>query len=203
MTEARNVRIDAIFYSGSQMRLVDAPMLPALRAPIPDARHPSDHLPVVARLRLTGDLDRAMLVARAWFNAVGGLSLGFCEEMPPLTRDELDVAWTYFDWSCEGTLTLPKLRRVASLAGIQVSLDRIERIFENVLAGGESSSRALAARSQLDVRGRSRMCIIPANSASNAPRSASRGAVHPGLRAIPRRGAPAVHAALARGVEDL
>ena len=160
VTEARNVRIDAIFYSGSQMRLVDAPMLPALRAPIPDARHPSDHLPVVARLRLTGDLDRAMLVARAWFNAVGGLSLGFCEEMPPLTRDELDVAWTYFDWSCEGTLTLPKLRRVASLAGIQVSLDRIERIFENVLAGGESSlARFSSSDRSSDVSGRSRMRI--------------------------------------------
>ena len=153
VTEARNVRIDAIFYSGSQMRLVDAPMLPKLRAPIPDARHPSDHLPVVARLRLAGDLDRAMLEVRAWFNVVGGLSLGSGEEMPPLTRDELDVAWTYFDWSCEGALTLAKLRRVASLAGIQVTLDRIEHIFEKLLAVG-GAPLSLAHGTSLDQQGR-------------------------------------------------
>ena len=94
---------------------------PAHGALVRVQRPVSMRLPVVARLRLAGDLDRAMLEVRAWFNVVGGLSLGSGEEMPPLTRDELDVAWTYFDWSCEGTLTLPKLRRTLRSSSARAS----------------------------------------------------------------------------------
>jgi endonuclease/exonuclease/phosphatase family metal-dependent hydrolase len=70
VTVARDVRIDALFYPSSSLELVEAPMLPLLRAPIPDARHASDHLPVCATFRLRTDYEKSLSLARAWFVAV-------------------------------------------------------------------------------------------------------------------------------------
>jgi len=52
-TAARSVWIDYIFYSGRTMELVEPPPVePCPDGAIPDAEHPSDHLPVRASLRL-------------------------------------------------------------------------------------------------------------------------------------------------------
>ena len=70
MTTARDVRIDALFYPTSSLELVEAPMLPLLSTPIPDRRHPSDHLPVRATFKLRTGLEKSLSLARAWFVTV-------------------------------------------------------------------------------------------------------------------------------------
>ena len=50
ITEERTLRIDYVLYQSSQLSLTGVGFVPRLRSPIPDATHPSDHLPVSARL---------------------------------------------------------------------------------------------------------------------------------------------------------
>lgn len=52
VTEERQLRIDYLLYQSTSLRLTGVGSLPKLSSPIPDDVHPSDHLPVSARLVL-------------------------------------------------------------------------------------------------------------------------------------------------------
>ena len=52
VTEERNLRIDYLLYQSSAISLAGVGRLPRLISYIPDEDHPSDHLPVSARLVL-------------------------------------------------------------------------------------------------------------------------------------------------------
>lgn len=75
-------------------------MLPELASAIPDAEHPSDHLPVKATFRLRTTMERIEGSARAWCSAVlEGVVDGI-----PLTREQLRLGFTLFDWNGDNTV---------------------------------------------------------------------------------------------------
>lgn len=93
-TTARNVRIDAIMYQSQRLELVDVCKLPKLssQSPIPNAEHPSDHLPIYATFRLATKLQIQHHVAREWFLRMSGQSC-----MLPLNSDQLQDAFNFYD----------------------------------------------------------------------------------------------------------
>lgn len=129
VTSSRKVRIDAIFYRSSHLELIDVPMLPELHHPIPDLEHPSDHLPLQASLRLKGDFDCTLALARTWFETVGDLG---ASEVPPLTQAELGAAWVQYDRDAEETVTLPKFKKSILLLGLRTPTCMEEDVFEKV-----------------------------------------------------------------------
>jgi len=51
VTSTRRMRIDYLLHS-TAVQMIDAPNMPALASPIPDDEHPSDHIPLVIKVRL-------------------------------------------------------------------------------------------------------------------------------------------------------
>eukprot|EP00434_Breviolum_minutum_P003820 symbB.v1.2.003361.t1/scaffold186.1/size279346/8 len=78
LTHARKLRIDAIVYQCQRLELVDVHESPedSLHEVIPNARHPSDHVPIVARFRCRPQRGQETLrqMAKEWFWSLAGIA---------------------------------------------------------------------------------------------------------------------------------
>lgn len=94
ITKARQVRIDIVQYTSSQLEVLDVAPVPKLRQGevIPSAQHPSDHFPVCVRFRLKDSYTKHKEYARAWLECVAGR-----QRVHPLTEVELQIAFDFFD----------------------------------------------------------------------------------------------------------
>ena len=92
VTAARDVRIDAILYQSQRLLLTDTRKAPALPEPIPNAQHPSDHIPIMATFEVRSELSHHQECARAWFNTIAGRT-----GHVPLTREGLASAYFVFE----------------------------------------------------------------------------------------------------------
>ena len=110
ITEERHLRIDYVLYQSASLSLTGVGHVPKLTMPIPDARHPSDHLPVSARLLIKPHWAQVEEDARQWLAAVSGTT-----SVRPLSGDALRLAFTYFDKDATGQVSLVQLE-----AGMQV-----------------------------------------------------------------------------------
>jgi len=92
VTAARDVRIDALLYQSQRLVLTDSLEAPSLPAPIPNADHPSDHVPIMATFEVRSALSSHQECARGWFNTIAG-RIGHV----PLTREGLAGAFFVFE----------------------------------------------------------------------------------------------------------
>jgi len=101
ITKARQVRIDVVQFLSSQLEVLDIIPVPMLRfgEVIPNAEHPSDHLPVCVRFKLKESYRKHKECARAWLECVAGK-----EKLHPLTEPELRIAFQFFDRDCSGQI---------------------------------------------------------------------------------------------------
>ena len=101
VTSTRRMRIDYLLHS-SQVAIDDTARMPLLTTPIPDEAHPSDHLPLVIRVRLKSKLSQLHEVANAWAQVV--LADGDASKCSaaPLSSEELDRAFAFFDGDSDG-----------------------------------------------------------------------------------------------------
>ena len=72
VTQERHLRIDYLLYQAAAITLTGVGRLPAISSFIPDAEHPSDHLPVSARLVLRSHWAQVEENARQWLACVSG-----------------------------------------------------------------------------------------------------------------------------------
>lgn len=106
ITEERHLRIDYLLYQSSALTLTGVGHVPRLSpdAPIPDEAHPSDHLPVSARLVLKSHWAQVEDDARQWLACISGTTT-----VRPLSGDRLRLAFTYFDKDASGDVTAVQL----------------------------------------------------------------------------------------------
>ena len=104
VTEERHLRIDYVLYQSSALTLTGVGNVPKLTSPIPNIDHPSDHLPVSARLVLKSHWAQVEEDARQWLAAVSGTT-----SVRPLSGDALRLAFTYFDRDASGLVNLMHL----------------------------------------------------------------------------------------------
>lgn len=100
VTEERHLRIDYVLYQSESLSLTGISNLPRLRSPIPNAVHPSDHLPVSARLVIRPHWARIEDDARQWLACVSGNTA-----VRPLSGDALRTAFTFFDKAGTGLVS--------------------------------------------------------------------------------------------------
>lgn len=100
VTEDRHLRIDYVLYQSESLSLTGISNLPRLTSPIPDAVHPSDHLPVSARLVIRPHWARIEDDARQWLACVSGNTA-----VRPLSGDALRTAFTFFDKNGSGLVS--------------------------------------------------------------------------------------------------
>lgn len=101
ITKARQVRIDIVQYTSSQlevMEVVPVPKLPPGEV-IPSEEHPSDHFPVCAKFVLKTSIEKHKACARDWLECVAGH-----HKLHPLTELELKQAYEFFDRDRSGTI---------------------------------------------------------------------------------------------------
>uniref|UniRef100_A0A061R4Z5 Endonuclease/exonuclease/phosphatase domain-containing protein n=1 Tax=Tetraselmis sp. GSL018 TaxID=582737 RepID=A0A061R4Z5_9CHLO len=79
VTTERIVRIDAIMYKPQQLRVVDVMPQPIVMGPIPDERHPSDHLPIAATFCVRSSWENSLRRTASVVNGLGGSS---CKRRP-------------------------------------------------------------------------------------------------------------------------
>jgi Ca2+-binding EF-hand superfamily protein len=101
VTAVRDVRIDAIMYQTERLELVETPRVPSLSTtdPIPNAMHPSDHVPIHATFRVRSRLQGNMHLATEWY---GGLCGREC--LLPLNRQQLREAFRLYDHDGSGVV---------------------------------------------------------------------------------------------------
>jgi len=101
ITKARQCRIDVVQYLSSHLEVLDVEPVPRLPhgQVIPNARHPSDHFPVMVRFRVKDAYEQHKQFARAWLECVAGR-----EKLHPLTQAELAVAFEFFDRDRSGRI---------------------------------------------------------------------------------------------------
>jgi Ca2+-binding EF-hand superfamily protein len=125
------MRIDAILYQGKRMKLLDAYDLPALTCadPIPNAEHPSDHLPVKATFRLRSWLEVTKQSAREWYLRQAGIT-----PTCALTPQELRDAFMIYDHDGSGRITARRMTdAITDLMGPGVvSRADMDRLLERV-----------------------------------------------------------------------
>jgi len=92
VTAARDVRIDALLFQSQRLVLVDTRKAPSLPQPIPNAEHPSDHIPIMATFEVRSSLSHHQECARSWFNTVAGRT-----GHVPLTRQGLANAYFVYE----------------------------------------------------------------------------------------------------------
>lgn len=109
VTTARSMRIDAIMYQTQRLELVDVLDAPELcqKNPIPNAEHPSDHVPIVAQFRVRSRLGAMKRLAREWF-----LTLVGHPGQLPLSTDQLRSTFKLFDYDGAGRATYAEVRKV-------------------------------------------------------------------------------------------
>jgi len=127
VTTARQMRLDAILHQGKYMDLVEACDLPVLsvKDPIPNDRHPSDHVPIKATFRLRTKLEITQQSALEWY-----LRLAERGSFHALSAQELRDAFTLYNHSGSGFITAGRAREaIASVMGTTVAgpeeMDRV------------------------------------------------------------------------------
>ena len=115
VTACRKMCIDYIFFEPSKLELLEVLDQPALECckPIPNAEHPSDHLPVLLTMRFRPSAYHQVHLARAWAQMLlshDGISdvldESQCSVPPekrlerPLASTQLDAAFDFFAGSC-------------------------------------------------------------------------------------------------------
>lgn len=112
VTEERSLRIDYVMYQSTAMQLRGVSNLPELSSPIPDATHPSDHLPVSARLLIRPSWAQVEDDARQWLACVAGT-----RSVRPISPTNLRHAFTYFDKDGSGLVSLVQLEAALQTLG--------------------------------------------------------------------------------------
>jgi len=109
VTTARCMRIDTIMYQGHILELVDVGEVPELSmdSPIPNAEHPSDHVPIVATFRMRSRLYMTNEMAKEWYWSLAG-QLGSV----PLDALQLKSSFKLYDFDGCGRSSLAELRKV-------------------------------------------------------------------------------------------
>jgi len=108
-TDARSMRIDYVLYQSANLALTGVGRLPPVGEGMPNAMHPSDHLPVSCRLKIRQSWAVVEEDARQWAACIKGGSA-----VRPLSGEALRTAFTYFDKDGSGRVTLVQLE-----AGLQ------------------------------------------------------------------------------------
>lgn len=129
VTLARKLRIDAIVYQCQRLELVDVQESPDLHEAIPNERHPSDHVPIVARFRCRSQRGRNGLrhVAKEWFWSLAGR-----EASTVLSTAQLQRAFQVYEdgngrisaSSFQKALTLLFPRAFAADANVSTAVER-------------------------------------------------------------------------------
>ena len=88
----QEMRIDYILYQSDRIALTGVSSTSHLISAIPDATHPSDHLPVSARLLLKSKWAQTEDNARQWLACISGTT-----SCRPLSGDALRLAYEFFD----------------------------------------------------------------------------------------------------------
>jgi len=104
VTEERALRIDYLLYQSAALTLVGVTQLPRLTSPIPDSQHPSDHLPIAARLVVRPRWQRVEEDARQWCACISGTN-----SVRPLSGEALRDAFSYFDKDGSSRVSLIQL----------------------------------------------------------------------------------------------
>jgi Ca2+-binding EF-hand superfamily protein/mRNA deadenylase 3'-5' endonuclease subunit Ccr4 len=109
VTTARCMRIDAIMYQAHMLELVDVQDVPdlSMENPIPNAEHPSDHIPVVAQFRIRNSLHMAKEAAKDWYFSVVGQQGSLL-----LDATHLKKAFKFFDYDGSSKCSQEDLRKV-------------------------------------------------------------------------------------------
>jgi len=110
VTKERQMRIDAILYQGKRLDLLDICDAPELTVddPIPNALHPSDHVPVKASFRLRSWFEVTKQAAREWYLRLAGLG-----SHVSLTPGELRDAFVLYDHDGSGRITAREMSAAA------------------------------------------------------------------------------------------
>ena len=146
VTSTRKMTIDYLLMQPT-LELVDARTMPALTMdePIPNASHPSDHLPLVLKLAFRGQRSQLHELARAWVDQLVRAD-PWADEAPithhhaPLTYEELTKAYLFFDMGTDGSIGIEALTAGLEELYVDVSADRIIRLLEREL-GAVGSGR--------------------------------------------------------------
>jgi len=111
-TEEREMRIDYILYQSDRIALTGVSSTSHLISAIPDATHPSDHLPVSARLLLKSKWAQTEDNARQWLACISGTT-----SCRPLSGDALRLAYEFFDKDASGLIQPVQLEAGLQLLG--------------------------------------------------------------------------------------
>lgn len=134
VTSARNVRIDAIMFPEASVRLIDAPMLPIVpnTDPIPNAEHPSDHIPVSACFRLRTDYEHDLATGRAWFIAVAAC-------VTQLMARQKEAAANSERLLTQDQLTRTRKKKLSSASKKNGASSLSDPLLEEIMMNGETS----------------------------------------------------------------
>lgn len=145
VTTTRKMCIDYILLQAS-LTVVDRPALPMLSegAPIPNAEHPSDHVPISFRLSFQQEESRAQAAAKGWAlmlledpHAAGGA---------PLTAADLRAAFGFFDIEEDGCWAFHELEAALldlgmldKLRPLRAAVEReVGHSLDGVVGGGKA-----------------------------------------------------------------
>jgi len=135
VTTARQMRLDAILHQGKYMDLVEACDVPVLSTedPIPNKKHPSDHVPIKATFRLRSKLEITQQSAWEWYLRLAGRG-----SFHALTAQELRDAFTLYDHSGSGCITARRVKEaISSVVGTGVAdPEEIERVISKLPPSG-------------------------------------------------------------------
>jgi Ca2+-binding EF-hand superfamily protein/exonuclease III len=130
-TDARSMRIDYVLYQSANLALTGVGRLPPVKEGMPNAMHPSDHLPVSCRLKIRQSWAVVEEDARQWAACIQGGSA-----VRPLSGEALRAAFSYFDKDGSGRVTLVQLEAGLQTLGFP-GLDA-SRVLDALRTAGET-----------------------------------------------------------------
>lgn len=129
VTTARNVKIDALLYNCQNFEIAHLGDMPELspQDPLPNAEHPSDHIPVVAQFRIRPGLDKGVSRAMQWYLTVS-------DQVPdhPLTLKHLRDAFAAFDFDGTGVVTPADMKTSLTVTIGVYQEDDLEKVVSQV-----------------------------------------------------------------------
>lgn len=117
VTAIRQVRIDYLLLQPSLVEVVEADRLPRLETsdPIPNADHPSDHVPVVMTLKLKRQMFALYSYATEWVKGI--LQADVLGPIIPLSVSDLQLAFECFDETGDNEIGIASLQQRLSDLG--------------------------------------------------------------------------------------
>jgi len=104
VTSSRNVRIDVILFQPIHLKVLGVGAEQHVAGEIPDAQHPSDHIPVSVRFQVKADHRKNLTRASMWLQSMLGEKV-----VEPLTEQELKDAFDFFDYDRSGHIDRSEL----------------------------------------------------------------------------------------------